>query len=768
MPYPNEHSCRLNNPDKYDSFARKNCEQKHEDKCIDVIYGIKNEKSEIESLRFDKNIWTPEAAYTVCKDRGGAFEAASSSKEDEKPFFKFTEPIQLKSIDDDNWIIEGYASTDDIDSYGDKILPGAFEKTLPLYLKNPVLMLNHSLHQSQFGGGTSPQDKLPIGKILDAQIKTRGLWIRAQISRTVPKIWTLIKEGILKGLSIGFNWWTNEEEDTEMDGDVRIIKNVRLIEISVVPVGANPGSLFEMAKAKGINLEQFYEEGKYDNRVVLNINWETDYGEEKELKKLQKEKEIQMEIDVELKQDLENGLKFINQIKEKVQEIPTKAELKEFEDRVKGDLQKVMDEQTKKRNKIEFEAELSADPYMDSSPQVWMARNPQQKFANLIATTTKNQKVKEMQMAADDLLLTHILMKRFAPGYGGIKSLRMFERYSKMSADFRKALDTATAGEGLEWIPTGFSAELIDKVRLEAKVAGLFQEFTMPTNPFKYPALTGDVTVYYMPESLADISEKIPASNIITAGLTFTAKKLAARILFSEESNEDSIVAILPILKTDMVRGLATAKDDVILNGDTTASHQDEGQSDADPKAVRNAKDRRKAFKGLRALCAAGAKYDITTGTTGFTASDLRAVRAQMGIYAVNPVDCAIVTGISAYLQMLSFTEVATVDKFGAEATWLKGYLTALDGMPIVVSEKIRQDLNATGVYDYTTQLYTIALIVNKNAYLIGNRRLISIKTASDIETDQEILVVTQRLDFQPKYTAASEYAVGLAYKITS
>jgi hypothetical protein len=44
----------------------------------------------------------------------------------------------------------------------------------------------------------------------------------------------------------------------------------------------------------------------------------------------------------------------------------------------------------------------------------------------------------------------------------------------------------------------------------------------------------------------------------------------------------------------------------------------------------------------------------------------------------------------------------------------------------------------------------------------------VTVKNISDIETDQEILVVTQRLDFQPKYPAASEYAVGLGYKITS
>jgi HK97 family phage major capsid protein len=719
---------------------------------IKVIRGKLRDGGEwaTQSIIFEKSKWSLEEAKKWYEDHKDSVKIFESDMQ-----LKFGQPIEFKLLDDnpEDWIIEGYASTDDIDADGDKILPTAFEKSLPKYMENPVLMLMHPLSkQLWMGSGIRPGDVLPIGKITEATIKIRGLWVKAQISKTVPKIWTLIKEGILKSFSVGFGELT--QNDVERDGNIKIIKNLLLIEISIVPRGKNLTSLFEIAEAKGINLKSLFTEVKHEDNEDLKVGLE-----KKEEEKNKNKKEDQVELDVKLKQDLENGLAFINQIKEKVQEIATKAELKEFEDRVKVDLLRVMDDQTKRRRKIEFEAELDADPYVDSSPlnhpQIWMARTPQQKFANLVTLTTKNQKVKEMQMAADDLLLTHIVMKKFASGYGGIKSLRMFDRYSQVSSDFRKALDTATAGEGLEWIPTGFSAELIDKVRLELKVAGLFQQFAMPTNPFKYPLLTGDVTMYYMPESLADLSEKIPASNVTTAGLTFTAIKLAARILCSDEITEDSIVAILPILKNDLAKGLAEGLEDVIINGDTTSTHQD---SD-----VTNAKDRRKAFKGLRKLTATGAKYDAGA----FTAADVRQVRGLMGKYAVNPADCVIVTSIAMYLKsFLSFTEVATVDKFGEQATWLKGYLTALDGMPLIVSEKVRQDLNASGVYDGVTTTKSIFAIVNKSCYLIGNRRLVTIKQASDIETDQEILVITQRLDFQPKYTAASEYAVGIGYNI--
>jgi hypothetical protein len=81
-PYPNEHSCRLNPPDKYDRFARKNCEIKHDNKCIDVIYGIKDNKSEIQAYRYDKEIWTVSSAKSHCDSHNGSFEAASGKEKE--------------------------------------------------------------------------------------------------------------------------------------------------------------------------------------------------------------------------------------------------------------------------------------------------------------------------------------------------------------------------------------------------------------------------------------------------------------------------------------------------------------------------------------------------------------------------------------------------------------------------------------------------------------------------------------------------------------
>lgn len=76
-PYPAAHSCRLQIPGKYDRFARKNCAAKSDGKCIDFVYGIKDGKSELQGMRYPKDVWNASSAGNHCKSKGGRFEAAS-------------------------------------------------------------------------------------------------------------------------------------------------------------------------------------------------------------------------------------------------------------------------------------------------------------------------------------------------------------------------------------------------------------------------------------------------------------------------------------------------------------------------------------------------------------------------------------------------------------------------------------------------------------------------------------------------------------------
>jgi len=80
-PYANEHSCRLNDPDKYSTFRRNN-KKTDDGKEYGLIFGkIKGSyKWELQAIRYPKKDWSESDARARCKEKdGGKFEPASTS-----------------------------------------------------------------------------------------------------------------------------------------------------------------------------------------------------------------------------------------------------------------------------------------------------------------------------------------------------------------------------------------------------------------------------------------------------------------------------------------------------------------------------------------------------------------------------------------------------------------------------------------------------------------------------------------------------------------
>jgi len=233
-------------------------------------------------------------------------------------------------------------------------------------------------------------------------------------------------------------------------------------------------------------------------------------------------------------------------------------------------------------------------------------------------------------------------------------------------------------------------------------------------------------------------------------------------MLFSDEMDEDSAIAIMPLLRMELIQAIADAQENAILNGDTASTHMD---SD-----ITSALDVCKSWIGLRKHgnnSSGNAAVDISTLST----SNLRAIRKAMGKYGVNPKKNAWITGISGFIQMLSITEVITMDKFGSKATILNGQLAQFDGSPVMVSEFMRQDLNTSGVYDGTTETDTEILLVHTPAFRNAEKPGgLKIETARDIETGQNIAVAHRRLDFKQVNSpvGTAEETVGVGYSLTS
>jgi hypothetical protein len=84
-----------------------------------------------------------------------------------------------------------------------------------------------------------------------------------------------------------------------------------------------------------------------------------------------------------------------------------------------------------------------------------------------------------------------------------------------------------------------------------------------------------------------------------------------------------------------------------------------------------------------------------------------------------------------------------------------------------LTSEFGRVNLNASGVYDASVTTKTVVIIVNGSAGIIGKRRGLKIEQDRVIGADQNLLVSTQRWDFQPRYPTA-ENTFGLLRDITA
>jgi phage head maturation protease len=133
--------------------------------------------------------------------------------------------LPFEKKDGDQRIVEGYATTEALDSQGEIIKSEAIEKALPDYMKFANI---REMHQPS-----------AVGKTISAKMdkNKRGLEIAAKV--VDPIAWEKVKEGVYNGFSIG-------GRIVKRVGNV--IHEVILNEISLVDRPANPEAVFSLVK----------------------------------------------------------------------------------------------------------------------------------------------------------------------------------------------------------------------------------------------------------------------------------------------------------------------------------------------------------------------------------------------------------------------------------------------------------------------------------------------------------------------------------------
>lgn len=322
-----------------------------------------------------------------------------------------------------------------------------------------------------------------------------------------------------------------------------------------------------------------------------------------------------------------------------------------------------------------------------------------------------------------------------------------------------RALDVDTSAEGTEWVPTGIGSSFHDKVRASGKIAPLFPRIDLPTNPWKFPIAAADATAYRVAEPTGDTESKPTASTPGTGAATFDAEIFGARTLWSLSLDADSAIAVQPFVTARLVQAFVDGEEKAILDGDTDGTHMDSDAHSA------GATDVRWAWDGLRKKAIAQTVVTATSVTT----ANLAAIRKGMGKWGLNPADLAFIVGVSSMHNVLALAEVLTVDKFGPNATIHNGQIGAIMGIPVIASEHVRENLNASGVYDAIITTKTYVLCVNVREWAMGQRSPLDIAVDDSIyrETYQRVGVAFMREDFQHIGSAATDENTAIAYNVT-
>jgi phage head maturation protease len=126
------------------------------------------------------------------------------------------------------WIVEGLAATTDFDLQEDVVSQEAIESSAKDLLENSTVLHNHNPNES-------------MGKVLESRARKGALLLKILVSKTVPEIWQKIKEGVLNKFSIrGKILEATKKWIPALQKFARIILKMRLVEVSLVAVPANP------------------------------------------------------------------------------------------------------------------------------------------------------------------------------------------------------------------------------------------------------------------------------------------------------------------------------------------------------------------------------------------------------------------------------------------------------------------------------------------------------------------------------------------------
>ena len=662
--------------------------------------------------------------------------------------FHWTNTFKTLGETDDGGIdIKGSASTNALDRAGDIIEAEAWTKGgLENFKNNPVLLFNHDYNR-------------PIGRATGLEVTDNGLEISGRISKAAGEIKDLVKDGVLGAFSVGFRV-KDADYMTETDGYK--IKDAELFEVSVVSVPCNQGATFSLAKSFDTMEDyekfkkQFIKANSVDTADAVKVeqpsgeksqNMETNMSEEK------KTPEVSPEFDLD---------KFASEAAEKAvaQYAMKQAELKAAEEKAAA-------EAAEKAAAVEAEAKAVQEAKQEEQKSVIQAGlSGAERLMNDVEKRV-NEKHEDLEQVVKSL------ESQLAEKSEEIMSIRESKRIfadRNGQGDWKKAFENDIIDAKFAGLATGkgwdnsYAKSVMEKVNAHSGVgvssadfeqvvstnierdiqnelvlAPLFREIPMTSANMIIPILPDAGYAEFTGNQAAsgssphgNLQERGDAYNPGSAGgvdlteRTLSTKKLISQSYLGNETEEDAIMPILPLIRESMVRAHARGIENAILAGDDADGIY--GTSGA-------------TFEGLLHL--ARNDSDYTQSATAFAseklvATDLLEMRKNMGKYGVNPSEVVYIVSQRSYYELLEDAEFQDANLVGDMATKLSGEIGQVFGSRVLLCDEF-----ATPAVSKFA-----AIAVYPRNYVMPRLRGVTIESDYEVANQRRVLVASQRLGF--------------------
>lgn len=170
-------------------------------------------------------------------------------------------PAKVKASGDEPGVFEAIVSVfGNVDSYGDRVVKGAFAETIADWKAsgNPIpVYWSHRMDDPDFN----------IGHVLEAKETDEGLWVKAQIDLDAggksAQVHRLLKGGRVTQFSFAYDVEDYAiVKDSESDREIFELRKVKLYEVGPTPIGANQETELLSVKSAVTNVTATVEAAK--------------------------------------------------------------------------------------------------------------------------------------------------------------------------------------------------------------------------------------------------------------------------------------------------------------------------------------------------------------------------------------------------------------------------------------------------------------------------------------------------------------------------